>query len=75
MTSYEKVKTLVVEGKINEARLVYAREFLGDGPRRSGANLLKLVSGKMTVKELNKDTKQWMKEIRELAKLLSTAKR
>ena len=36
MTSYERVKTLVVEGKINEARLVYAREFLGMGHAEAG---------------------------------------
>ena len=70
MNAYEEIKALVVKGKINDARLVYAREFLGDGPRRCGANLLKLVWGKMTMKELNRDTKEWMKERRELAKLL-----
>ena len=70
MTSSEKIKELADQGKINEARLVYAREYLRDGSRRTWKNIVKWVTGKMTVKELNKDTKQRMREIRELAKIL-----
>ena len=70
MTSYEKIKYLHDQGRIDEAKLVFAREYLGDGPRRIWRNILKFVTGKLPAKEIKKDINQRMKEIRELAKLL-----
>ena len=70
MTSYEKIKYLHGQGKIDEAKLIFAREYLGDGPRRTGKNLLNFVTGKLTAKKMTKDINQRMKEIRELTKLL-----
>lgn len=39
MTPFEEIKKLHAEGNLREARLVFAKEYLGDGTQRTGENM------------------------------------